>query len=44
MEAATGLVTLMALLGVPRIALVRGILPLSPNTPRFTVFPLLQTM
>jgi hypothetical protein len=44
MEAATGLVALIALPGVPQIALVRGILPLSPNNPRFTVFPLLQTM
>ena len=45
MEAEAGLVTQlsMLLLGAPQIVSVRGILSLSPNNPRFTVFPLLQT-
>lgn len=41
MEAETGLVTrlFMLLLGVPRIASVRSLLPLDLNTLKFTVFP-----
>ena len=44
MEAEAGLVTrlFMLLLGAPQIVSVRGILSLSPNNPRFTVFPRLR--